>query len=250
MRTAIFVQARMTSTRLPGKILLPVLGRPLLSYQVERLRRVRGVDAIVIATTVNVTDEPVVAFCEAEGLPCVRGSELDVLGRFHDALLRHSPQVVVRITSDCPLLDPDVVEAVLREFHAPGGCDYASNMIQPTFPYGMAVEVMTAAALAEAHARAREPAEREHVTPYLYWRPQRFRLRSVTMSPDLSHHRWTVDTPEDFELVKRLIESLYPRNPDFRMNDVLALLRERPEWVELNRHVQQKSTNQSQGASR
>jgi spore coat polysaccharide biosynthesis protein SpsF len=248
MTTAMIVQARMTSTRLPGKILLPILGRPMLSFQIERLRRVQGVDRIVLATTTNATDDVVASFAEAERVDCVRGSELDVLSRYHDAVTRFSPQVVVRVTSDCPLLDPPVVERVLREFHAvPQGCDYASNMIRPTFPYGMAVEVMTRAALETAHREARDAAEREHVTPYLYWRPERFRLHSVIMTPDLSQHRWTVDTPEDFALVTRIFESLYPRDRAFGIPQVLDLLREHPEWADLNRHVQQKSAIPTKG---
>lgn len=238
--TVIIVQARMTSTRLPGKVLKPIAGRPMLSYQMERLRRVGGAGRIVIATTTNATDDPIAAFCAAEGIACTRGSEHDVLSRYHEAAQRFAAGTVVRVTSDCPLLDPQLVDDAIAAF-ADGSCDYVSNMIEPTWPYGMAVEVFSARTLAEAQAEARDDAEREHVTPFIYWRPGRYRLRSLTRTPDLSHHRWTVDTPEDFELVRRILETLYPARPDFTMADVLALLAEHPDWEAINRHVAQKT---------
>ena len=242
MTTALIVQARMTSTRLPGKVLLPIAGRPMLSYQLERLRRVRTQDVIVIATTVNASDDPIVELCAAEGVRCTRGSELDVLRRYHDAATSVGATVVVRVTSDCPLIDPDVVDDVIRIFTAARGTlDYVSNMLEPSYPCGMAVEVMSTLALAEADAEATSPVDREHVTPFLYRNPQRYRLQSVRLGVDLSANRWTVDTPEDFELVRRIFESLHPRSPDFSMNDVLALLEQHPQWRALNQHVRQKA---------
>ena len=248
MSTVAIVQARMTSTRLPGKVLLPILGRPMLAYEIERLRKTRGVDRIVLATTVNSTDDAVAEFCAAQGLDCHRGSEHDVLARYYEAAVKFDARVVVRATADCPLIDPDVVARVLDEFASADGCDYASNMLTPTFPYGMAAEVFTFAALKEAFVNAREPAEREHVTPYIYWHPERFRMRSVTMSPDLSGHRWTVDTPEDFALVNRILTALYPVKPDFRIADLLALVQANPEWESVNRHVRQTMVRPSEGA--
>ncbi len=250
MSTAVIIQARMSSSRLPGKVLRPILGRPMLSFQIERLRKARGFDRIVLATTTNRSDDVIVAFCRAEGLDCYRGSELDVLARYYEAAVECAASSIVRVTADCPLLDPDVVERVISTFRGGGECDYASNMLQPTFPYGMAVEVMSFAALREAHSRARDPAEREHVTPYIYRRPDQFRIASVEMSPNRSDHRWTVDTPEDCALVTRILEALYPTNPDFRMADVVALLEAHPEWRELNRHVRQVAIDSPQGIHR
>ncbi len=245
MNTVVIVQARMTSTRLPGKVLLPILGRPMLSFQLERLRRVRCVDAVVVATTTNPADDEIVQLCAAEKVNCTRGSESDVLSRYYDAAVASKAELVVRVTSDCPLIDPAVVQRVLLDFLQPkGGYDYASNMITPTFPYGMAAEVVSFAALREAHEEALDPAEREHVTPFIYWRPARYRIRSVTMAPDLSHHRWTVDTPEDFSLVSQIFTALYPQQPDFSLADVLALLKEHPHWELVNQHVQQKTLSQ------
>lgn len=242
MTTALIVQARMTSTRLPGKVLLPIAGRPMLSYQIERLRRAHAQDVLVVATTVNASDDPIVEFCAAEGVRCTRGAELDVLRRYSDAATVVGADVVVRVTSDCPLIEPDVVDHVIRVFKAgQGNLDYVSNMLEPSYPSGMAVEVMSGRALSEANAEATSPVDREHVTPYLYRNPHRYHLKSVRLDVDLSANRWTVDTPEDFELVRRIVESIYPHSPDFRIKDVLALLEQHPQWRALNQHVRQKA---------
>lgn len=240
-KVVIIIQARMTSTRLPGKVLLPILGRPMFSYQIERLRHSVMASQIVIATTTNVTDDPIVSFCNHEGLICIRGPEHDVLGRYMMAAQAHAAEVVVRITSDCPLLDAKLVDMVIGEYFAGDHLDYVSNMLQPTWPYGMAVEVFSAAALFDAASESIDPVEREHVTPFIYRRPERYRLRSVTRTEDLSAHRWTVDTPADFELVSRIIKDLYPANVDFSMEDVLALLDRNPSWITINHHIKQKT---------
>lgn len=231
----------MGSTRLPGKVLAPIAGRPMLSYQLERLRRCRQVDRLVVATTTQSADDAIVAFCEVEGLACIRGPEQDVLSRYAQAAHAFDAGIVVRVTSDCPLIEPALVDRAVATFRTGEPCDYLSNMIRPTWPYGMAVEVISREALLQADAEATDPAEREHVTPFIYWRPERFRLKSLTMVPDLSAHRWTVDTPEDLELVARILTTLYPRRPAFEMTDVLELLQEHPGWEQLNRHVQQKA---------
>ena len=245
MTTLIIVQARMTSTRLPGKVLLPLAGEPMLTRLIERLRRVRRADGIVVATTTNATDDPIAALCAQLGVPCHRGSEHDVLSRYADAARLHGADTVVRITSDCPLIDPALIDQVIAAYEE-GGIDYVSNMLPPTWPYGMAVEVFSAAALAQAHAEATQAAEREHVTPFLYWHPERYRLRNVASPVDLSQHRWTVDTPEDYALVSRLFHHLMPTHPHFTQADVLALLEQHPDWIALNQHVQQKPATQTQ----
>jgi len=242
------VQARMTSTRLPGKVLMPVLGRPLLAFQIERMRRARRLDRIVVATTVNATDDAIVAFCESAGVDVTRGSEADVLSRYVEAAQRFGAATVMRVTSDCPLLDPHLLDDAVDRFvsarASAAGCDYFSNMLTPTFPYGLAVELMTAEALLTAGAEAQDPQEREHVTPFIYWRPGRFRLESLTMQPDLSTHRWTVDTPEDLELVSRILAALYPVNREFGIGDVLALLAQHPDWAKINAHIGQRQVIQ------
>ena len=245
MTTLIIVQARMTSTRLPGKVLLPLAGEPMLTRLVERLRRVQRADGIVIATTTNATDDPIAALCSQLGVPCHRGSEHDVLSRYADAARLHGADVVVRITSDCPLIDPSLIDQVIA-VHEEGYSDYVSNMLPPTWPYGMAVEVFSAAALAQAHAEATQAAEREHVTPFIYWHPERYRLRNVASPVDLSQHRWTVDTPEDYALVGRLFDHLMPTHPHFTQADVLALLDQHPDWIAINQHIQQKPATETQ----
>lgn len=245
MKTVVIVQARMTSTRLPGKVLLLLAGEPMLTRLVERLRRVQRASAIVIATTINATDDSIADLCDQLGVPCHRGSEHDVLSRYADAARLHAADVMVRITSDCPLIDPALIDQVIAVYEE-GDSDYVSNMLPPTWPYGMAVEVFSAAALAQAHAEATQPAEREHVTPFIYWHPERYRLRNLASPVDLSHHRWTVDTPEDYELVRRLFETLHPNTPDFTQADVLKLLDAHPDWLSLNQHIQQKPATQPQ----
>lgn len=245
MTTLLIVQARMTSTRLPGKVLLPLAGEPMLTRLVERLRRVQRADGIVIATTTNATDDPIAALCSQLGMPCHRGSEHDVLSRYADAARLHGADTVVRITSDCPLIDPALIDQVIAAYEE-GGSDYVSNMLPPTWPYGMAVEVFSAAALAQAHAEATQAAEREHVTPFIYWHPERYRLRNVASPVDLSQHRWTVDTPEDYALVGRLFDHLMPTHPHFTQADVLALLDQHPDWIAINQHIQQKPATETQ----
>lgn len=235
------VQARMTSTRLPGKVLREIMGKPLLAYQIERMRRARGLEHIVIATTTRPTDDPIAALAEREGLDLVRGPEDDVLARYALAAQTFpGASTLVRLTSDCPLIDPLLVDQAIDRF-SDTGCDYLSNMLQPSWPYGLAVEVFTRKALLEAAAQAADPREREHVTPYIYWRPERFRIESLTRTTDLSAHRWTVDTPEDFELVRRILEALYPANPVFSTDDVLDLLARHPAWAKINAHVAQRT---------
>lgn len=241
MSTAIIVQARMTSTRLPGKVLKQILGKSLLEFLVERLHRVRQVDEIIIATTTNSNDDVIVEKCKRLGVSVTRGSEHDVLARYYDAAVAHGVNRVVRVTSDCPLIDPQIIDRVIA-FHADSDStyDYVSNTLHQSFPYGMAVEVFPFRSLEVAFREAVIEPEREHVSPFIYTRPERFRLGQVVDGKDNSHHRWTVDTVEDFELVRLITEALYPIKPNFDMQDVLKLLDKNPHWVLINAHVQQK----------
>jgi spore coat polysaccharide biosynthesis protein SpsF len=241
MKTVIIVQARMTSTRLPGKVLKKVNDKSLLEYLFERLRRVRLADEFVIATTVNDTDLPIVAECERFGVAVTRGSELDVLARYYEAAKLHKADIVVRVTSDCPLIDPAVVDEAIQFYHEHRSqYDYVSNALVQSYPYGMAAEVFPFSALKEVYREAQLEPEREHVTPFLYTHPERYRVGHVICKKNLSHHRWTVDTVEDFELVRLITEALYPKNPKFNMQDILALLTQHPEWVKINANVHQK----------
>lgn len=243
METALIVQARMGSTRLPGKILLEAAGKPLLLHQVERLRRVREADGIIIATTVNEADDAVAAFAAGQGLCCFRGSEDDVLGRFLGAAEAFGARRIVRVTADCPLLDPLVLDRLIRHFRAEEDqWDYGSNTLTRTYPRGLDAEIFPLRVLREAEREARSPAEREHVTPFIYRRPERYRLLDLRHEVDLSRHRWTVDTAEDFELVRNLLEELLPRKPRFGLADCLVALEAHPDWFHLNHLVEQKKT--------
>lgn len=245
MKVVIIDQARMTSTRLPGKVLKEVAGRPLLEYQVERLRRVRNAHEIVIATTTNASDDPLVALSERLGVGVYRGPEEDVLRRYYEAAQAHAADVVVRVTSDCPVIDPGIIDEAIAMFLAPPiAYDYVSNTQTRSYPRGLDVEVFSFSALAAAYAEGRLEYEREHVTPYLYQHPERFRVGQLVATEDHSQHRWTVDTAEDYELVSRIIATLYPVNPEFDLAAMLDLLEQHPDWSEINAHVMQKQLGQ------
>ncbi len=222
------IQARHSSTRLPGKVLKPILGRPMLERQIERVRRARCIDMLTVATSSQTDDDPVAGLCGALGVRCHRGSLEDVLDRMYGAALPDAPSHVVRLTGDCPLADPELIEQVVG-FCIEGGYDYASNTLEPTFPDGLDVEMMRLESLATAWREARLSSEREHVTPFLYKHPERFRLGSFKAAQDLSYLRWTVDEPEDFELIERIYRELYPKNPAFSTSDILRLLDASPE---------------------
>lgn len=241
MKTVIIVQARMTSTRLPGKVLMPVMGKSLLAYQLERLARCSLADEIVVATTLNRADDPIAELAARHDAGIFRGSEEDVLSRYHGAAVASRADTVVRVTADCPLMDPAVVDRTIRQFTlAPDQYDYVSNTLQRSYPRGMDTEVFSFRALNEAFHSATTPGDREHVTPYLYRQPHRYRLCNVAYPIDESGHRWTVDTVEDFALVRNLLEALYPSNATFTLEDALATAQAHPEWADINRHVTQK----------
>lgn len=227
------LQARMSSTRLPGKVLKPILGEPMLARQIERVRRAATIDRLVVATSTDTSDDPLATLCAELGVDYFRGSLDDVLDRFCRAAERHPSEHLVRLTGDCPLADPGVIDAVVR-FHIDGGFDYSSNTLHPTFPDGLDVEVMRGSALAQAGREASDPFDREHVTPFLYHHPERFRLGSFERSPELSGVRWTVDYPEDYELVRRIYETLYPAKAEFALDDILGLFEKNPDLAKIN----------------
>ncbi len=245
MKTVIIVQARMTSTRLPRKVLKQVLGKSLLEYQIERLQRVKLADEIVMATTTNQTDNPIVDLCNRLSVSYFRGSEADVLERYYQAATAHQATVVVRVTSDCPLIDPQVIDRVIDYYlQKKSTYDYVSNGIKRTYPRGMDTEVFSFSVLEQAFLEATAQPDREHVTPFIYRQPQRYRLGHVIYAEDCSHHRWTVDTPEDFDLIKKIIEAVYPNQPNFTLEDCLHLLQQHPEWYFINSHIEQKQYGQ------
>jgi len=222
------LQARMTSSRLPGKVLLPVLDRPMIGRQLERLRRARLLDGLVVATSTDHADDPLVAFLDDEGVPVLRGPLDDVLARFALVIEEYEPQTVVRLTADCPLASPTVIDTVIEEFQA-RGIDYVSNTLRPTWPDGLDVEVVRAPVLLWAAKTLTDPPEREHVTLGIYRRPDRFKVGNVVNSEELSDLRWTVDNADDLAFVREVYARLYPSNPQFETADVLALVRAEPQ---------------------
>lgn len=222
------LQARTSSTRLPGKVLMDLVGAPMLQRQIERVLRAQSIGKLVVATSTDPSDDAVAALCQRLGVACHRGPLDDVLARFAGALEVFGPaDHLVRLTGDCPLADPQVIDATIAR-HLESGADYTSNTLTLTFPKGQDVEVMRAEHLAAAAREATDPYEREHVTPFLYRHPGRFRLANLERDPPLPDLRWTVDTPEDFAFVERVYRSLYPTNPAFTSKDILALTADDP----------------------
>ncbi|WP_310829670.1 glycosyltransferase family protein [Paenibacillus pedocola] len=250
MRIVAIIQARMGSTRLPGKIMKEVVNKPLLEYQIEQVRRSRTIDQIVIATTTKDAEQPIIDLCKRMSVDYYRGPEEDVLSRYYQAACCYGADTVVRLTSDCPLVDPAVIDEVITAFlsHS-AGYDYVSNTMERTYPRGYDVEVFSMKVLEQAFKEAGSAAEREHVTSYLYGHPEVFRVGQVKQTPDLSAYRLTVDTEEDFELMARVITALCGKSIEwFTLGDVVSILQEHPEWILINAHIEQKNTDVNRGS--
>jgi spore coat polysaccharide biosynthesis protein SpsF len=232
------IQARLGSTRLPGKVLLDLAGEPMLARVVHRLRRAERVHEVVIATTTERRDDALERLCAERAWPCFRGSENDVLDRFYQTALAHRAEVVVRITSDCPFIDPAVIDSAIEGLDLQQS-DYSSNALRRTYPRGLDVEAFTFATLETAWREDRNPAWREHVTQFIVNHPERFGLTNLSYDIDHSALRWTVDTPEDFAFAEK-VYAHFGRD-DFGWEEVLPVLAEHPEWSEINRDVVQKA---------
>ena len=239
MNTHIIIQARMNSSRLPGKVLKIVLGKTLLEYQLERLNRVVNADKIIVATTDQSIDDSIVELCDRLSTPTYRGSELDVLRRYAEAAQTYGSSTVVRITSDCPLIDPALVDRTI-DFYGESSFDYVSTD-NDVYPRGMNVEVFSKTMLDMANDKALQPTDREHVTPYFYQHPERFSIGTYTEAIRASQYRLTVDMPEDFQLIQVLLENIYPQNNTFSLDDVLVYLQDHPQLIDINKHIQQKT---------
>jgi spore coat polysaccharide biosynthesis protein SpsF len=240
-RTVATIEARMTSTRLPGKVLKEAVGKPMLELMVERLRRVPSLDGIVVATTTNPTDDPVESLARRLGAGVWRGSEHDVLRRVLDAALHHRIDVIVETTGDCPLIDPALVEDCIRTYRV-AKVDYVSNVLERGYPIGMDTQVFATSVLADVARRTDDPADHEHVSLYIYRHPEIYSLRNVPASPSLRRPdlALTLDTPDDYALITAVFEALYPQNPAFALADVLELLDRCPDIAAMNAHVRRK----------
>lgn len=243
MKFAGIIEARMRSSRLPGKVLKPILGKPLMERLVERLRRARTLDDVVLATTDQPYDDPLADLAEKAGLPFFRGSEDDVLLRVLQAAESSKADVIVEITGDCPLIDPGLVDKVVGDFRM-GGADFVSNVLGFTTPRGTDVRVFLTEDLAEINRVSRDPVDHEHVSIHFWEHPEKYTIRNVTTAVVLeaAHWRLTVDTEADYALICRIYEALYPSNPEFTLADVLELLASRPDLLALNAAVEQKAT--------
>ena len=235
------MQVRCSSTRLPNKVLLPLASKALFLRQVERIMASRLKGTLVVATTTHKEDDAIENICEREGLHCYRGSSDDLLDRHYQAAKFLKADIVVKIPSDCPLIDPDIIDKVISAFlKSERLFDYVSNLHPASYPDGNDVEVIAMEALSLAWRNAARALEREHTTPYLWENPDKFSIGNVRLDGDTDYsmsHRWTIDYPEDYEFIKRVYDALYPINPLFTTGDILNLLDRQPELMQLNGHL-------------
>jgi len=235
-RIVVFVQTRMGSGRLPGKVLKEVLGRPILLHQIERIKRARLPNEVVVITTTQPDDDAVAKLCEEHSIPCFRGSETDLLDRHYQAAKKFEADFVAKIGSDCPLTDPAVIDEVLGLWKKnPKEYDYVSNYHPPTFPDGLDAEGSPFSILEVAWKEAKKPHEREHTFPFIWDQPERFRIGNVEnpRGKMFMTHRWTLDYPEDWEFISRVYTELRDK-PEFDTDDILDLLARKPEIVAIN----------------
>jgi spore coat polysaccharide biosynthesis protein SpsF len=231
MNVVAIIQSRMGSSRFPGKVMMEIAGRPMLFRVVERVRKASMVNLVTIATSIKSVDDPIFSYCEEEGIPCFRGSEEDVLDRFYRAAKHFQADVVVRLTSDCPLHDPVIIDLTVETL-LEGDVDFVSGGMKTTYPDGLDAAAFRIDVLESTWREAKLKSEREHVTPYIYHHPEIFRMKTIHHTEDLSYLRWTVDEPQDLEFVR----AVYAHFGDeaFGMKEVLDLLRRHPELNRIN----------------
>jgi spore coat polysaccharide biosynthesis protein SpsF len=234
----IILQARFSSSRLPGKVLKKILGKPMLEHQLARISQIKTPHDLLVATSVQSDDDAIAALCEQLNVGCYRGNLNNVLSRYYHATQSVNQEQkikhIVRITGDCPLIDANIIDKVISHYLVTQA-DYCSNCAPPTLPDGLDVEVFGFAALQTAFEQAIKPSEREHVTPFIRNNPQLFTVTNYTHQPDLSHLRWTVDEPEDFKLVTEIYQALYNQNTNFGLVDILALIEQKPILTTINK---------------
>jgi len=240
MNIVTVIQARTSSTRLPNKVLFPLCGDPLLLRMIERINRSSKVGLVVVATSVSEDDDIIDNLCASNGIICFRGSLNDLLDRHYQLAIRYKADAIVKIPSDCPLIDPGIIDQVIGYYleNYPT-YDFVSNLHPASFPDGNDVEIMSFHALETAWKEANRDFEREHTTPFIWENPYLFNIGNVIWKDGLDFsisHRWTIDYEEDYKLIKRVFDELYPRNPSFGLYDILDLLEKQPEIKTLNQH--------------
>lgn len=232
-KIAAIIQARMGSTRLPGKVMLNILGKPVMWHVLNRVSKTKFVNELIIATTFNLEDNPIVNFCKANGILFFRGSENDVLDRYYQCAKEYNIKDIVRITADCPLHDPNIIDMVINEY-LKGDYDYVSNTIEYTFPDGLDVEVFSFDALADAWKNAKLPSEREHVTPYIKMN-NKFKKRNIFSNETYPAYRCSLDHIEDYEFIKKIYEGIGEEM--FYLDDMMNYIRKNPEILKINQHI-------------
>lgn len=240
------IQARIGSTRLPAKVIKTILGKPMFFYIVERIKRVSLIDDVVIATSEEKSNDIIRKLCQEHGINCFSGSEIDVLDRFYKAAKQYKADIVLRITADCPLIDPNIIKKILQIFLesweydflglATGAGAATEKFDKKRFPDGLDTEIFTFKVLENAWNHAISPLDREHVTPYIWKRPEKFRIFTYTSDIDYSELRWTVDNQEDFEVIEAIYKNLYPQKPDFGLEDILKFFEINPILLDKNSH--------------
>ena len=260
LHTVAIIQARMSASRLPGKVMMDLAGEPMLVRVVDRTRRAKTIEEVIVATTIDHTDDDIETLCIQRGYLCYRGSSLDVLDRYYQAARLFHADVIVRVTADCPIIDPTVIDKIVNQFLYNNSSrspiadspidiryDFAANRLPPpggrTYPIGLDTEVCSFQALELAWHEAVLPHQREHVMPFFYEQPERFRILHVTHDPDYGDLRWTVDTPEDLELMRQIYEHFSDKlcvNDHFSWLEVLKLFDKHPELARINAQIQPK----------
>lgn len=243
MKVVCLVQARVGSTRLPGKILKEICGKTILHHEIDRLKKCKEIDEIVIATTDKEDDDKIVNEAKKLSVKYFRGSENDVLSRFYYSAKENNADIIVRVTSDCPCIDFEILDKMLIYFkdkYKEKQVDYLSNTIKRTYPRGYDIEIFTFSALEKSYINAEKEYEREHVTPYIYDKTNNFLKLYFENKEDYSNYRVTLDTIEDFIVIKNIFENLYYKNPYFKLNDVVQYLNNNLHIVDINKHIEQK----------
>lgn len=235
-KAQIIIQARRASTRLPDKVLKDILGKPVLELVIERVRKAGMAEDILVATTKRIEDKEIVVLANRLGVEAFTGSEDDVLDRYYEAAKKYSMKHIIRITADCPLIDPEVIDKVAEHYFGTEA-DYCSNMLERSFPDGEDVEVFSFSVLEDAWKNSNLASEREHVTPYIVKNPEKFELENFKIDKDFSGKRWCMDQDRDFQFIKRVYEALYPKDPGFSMYDVLDFLAKHPEVEAINKDI-------------
>ncbi len=238
-KIAAIIQARMTSTRLPGKVLMDIEGKSMLWHVVNRLKFSKKLDDIILAISNTKESDVLEEFAKKNNIKYFRGSEQNVLLRYYETAKKFKCDVIMRITADCPLIDPKIVDLVIEK-HLNSGADYTSNILQRTFPRGLDAEIFNLDTLKKSHNEAKENYQREHVTPYIYEHPRLFKINHIKNEKDLSHMRWTVDEKEDLDFVRQIYKRLFKKGKIFSMEEIVALLKKEPRLLEINKGIKRK----------